>query len=442
MKSKKNSSPRQGVVLVVVLVIMAIMSALVYSMTSRILARRYRDQYLMDYQQARYACDSGLKYAMSIIETIDAELVPRPNEPDFSDMFMLTEDQYEEFMDAYAVEHPNFADEHSTKKESSFSFGGFLKNLLDDSDDANDVNDTNDVNDVNDLETEFDIEGYQITGPYGPVWPLVTEPIEIQVGTAKVKIEIEDENAKYPLTWALLNDRELQSQADAGFETFCQWSQIKESDISDLKMQLRNIQKQKEYKLTMKPIKVTQPAKEKKIRSTRSSRRRRGRSSRRSSRSKATTKTRANVGHTADFAKLLHSPLVDTQPFLITKDDQGQKKDPAAKYISFWGTEKVNINTAPRHVLEAAFSFGGDSAAIAEDVITQRQTKPFKDANDLDENLYGFSDSLEQSKKFIIFQSRIFRVKVTATSGNATASSAAGIVKDEKNAQMIGIISD
>ena len=432
-KSNNNRTPHQGIVLVVVLVIMVVMSSLVYAMTSRILARRHRDRYLMNYQQARYACDSGLKYALSIIETTKAELIARPNEPDFSDMFMLTEDQYEEFMEAYIVENPDFSGQQKTKSNSQFSFGNLFKKFL---------GDANDANDVNNLEPApaFDSEAYQITGPYGSVWPLIVEPIEIQVGTAKVKIEIEDENAKYPLTWALLNDKDLKSQADAGFETFCQWSQIEEADISDLKIQLREVKKQKEYKLKMKPIRVTQTTDKKNKQPVRRTRGRK--SSRRRPQPKTVGKTRAAIGHTADFAKLFHSPLVDMQPLLINEDWQGVKKDPAAKYISFWGTEKVNINTAPRHVLEAAFSFGGDAAAIADEVIEKRKTRPFKKVEELEENIYGYSDSIKQSKNFILFKSRIFRVKVTATNGNATASSAAGVIRNGSRAQIIGVISD
>jgi len=35
-----------------------------------------------------------------------------------------------------------------------------------------------------------------------------------------VKIEIEDENAKYPLNWALLADEKLKPLAETGFATF------------------------------------------------------------------------------------------------------------------------------------------------------------------------------------------------------------------------------
>jgi hypothetical protein len=40
-----------------------VLTGLVYGLVSRISLVRHRQQYMIDYQNARYACDSGMKYA-------------------------------------------------------------------------------------------------------------------------------------------------------------------------------------------------------------------------------------------------------------------------------------------------------------------------------------------------------------------------------------------
>jgi hypothetical protein len=121
--------------------------------------------------------------------------------------------------------------------------------------DINDVNDlggigdANNIDDVNDAgldEIGFadfnDFSSLTIRGPYGPPWPLVTEPVEFEVGSAKVRIEIEDENAKYPLGWTVLSDKDKQvkREAEIGFEIFSELMELDAGQDSPLITQLEN----------------------------------------------------------------------------------------------------------------------------------------------------------------------------------------------------------
>ncbi|GAI65360.1 unnamed protein product, partial [marine sediment metagenome] len=81
----------------------------------------------------------------------------------------------------------------------------------------------------------------------------ITEPVEFEVGSAKVRIEIEDENAKYPLGWALLNDKAVQREAQAGFETFCEMTGLDAEQIDSLKSELKEIRQIKPFALDFKP---------------------------------------------------------------------------------------------------------------------------------------------------------------------------------------------
>jgi hypothetical protein len=93
-------------------------------------------------------------------------------------------------------------------------------------------------------------------------------------------------------------------------------------------------------------------------------------------------------------------------------------------------------------VLEAAFTLGGDTDLIAEEIIQRRRIKPFTDIEELRRELFRFSNSIEKCEKFITTVSSVFTIKVTAASGVAKASAVIGITRDEKNKiQKIAVIS-
>ncbi len=412
-----------GIVLLITLVLLVILSTLGYTLTSRVAAQRHRSHYLIDYQTARYACDSAVKYALAALEDINSpQLIERSNEPDFSDLFALDEVEYKEFLEKWAEE--------------------FRLRESNDIENANDVNGMNDFDDIDEV-NEADPNSFEIRGPYGPPWPFITKPAEFEIASAKVKIEIEDENAKYPIGWALLEDKKVRREAEAGFEIFCEWMDVNDFQIDDLESQLEEIYEIKPFKMDFKPIKPPKP-------------KRRARHSRRGSRRKKTSQrtSRQNakavktisvdeqvVQQSADFSKLLHSSLIDidvlAKPTIISEE----RKESALKYMGMWGSRKVNINTAPRHVLEATFVFGGDEVEIAEEIIQRRREKVFEDIDDLKKALFRYSVSVEKCKKYITTVSTVFTIKVTAISGVAKASTIIAIQKNGKKIKKIAAIS-
>ncbi|HEC02357.1 MAG TPA: hypothetical protein ENI81_02375, partial [Phycisphaerales bacterium] len=58
---------RRGVVLLVTLVLLIVLSTLGYTLSSRVAAQRHRNQYIIDYTAARYACDSAVRYAIATL---------------------------------------------------------------------------------------------------------------------------------------------------------------------------------------------------------------------------------------------------------------------------------------------------------------------------------------------------------------------------------------
>ena len=427
--------------LLVTLVILVVLSTLGYTLSSRVAAQRHRDQYIVDYCKARYGCDSAVKYALATLEEIDPQLISRPNEPDFSDLFILNEAEYQAFLEQWSIElQPARAD--SDKNSNNMIDVNDLSNM----DAFNDIDGVNDIGlDESGIAYFYDLNTLTIPGPYGPPWPFVTGPVEFEVGSARVRIEIEDENAKYPLGWALLDNKQVKREAETGFETFCELMGLDAEQIESLKKELTEIGEIKPFKLDFKPITRSvkaPPTTSRSGSSSASSSRRTG--IRRVPRMRTVRKTipvsKQIAEQTTHFAKLFHSSLIDTEG--LARPYMEGRKESALKYMGMWGSSKVNINTAPRHILEAAFIFGGDEVVIAEEIIRQRQIEPFANIEDLKKTLFRYSASIGKCEKYITTSSKFFTIKVTAVSGVAKASTVIAITKNGKEVQRIAVIND
>lgn len=425
----QNSQKRRGIVLLVTLVLLVVLATLGYTLTTRVAAQRHRNQYIIDYSNARYACDSALKYAVASLEDIQPTLISRPNEPDFSDVFTLTKTEYEELLNQWLTQRALTA-EGSADNEGVADFNDIEP--LDAISDANDMNDVNDVNDIgydpNAVVSFGDTDSATIRGPYGPAWPYVVEPMEVEIGSAKVRIEIEDENAKYPIGWALLNDPGLQRQTEAGFEVFCEWMMLERDEIELLKDQLNAIGQLKPFKLQFKPIRKTVRIRSKTQRRTRLTR-------------KTISPADQAANQNADFARLFHSSLLDTE--LLARPYMEGREESALKYLGMWASRTVNINTAPRHVLEAAFTFGSlsDAPEIAQEIIQNRRIQPFTDVDDLKNMFPAYADTIRECEQYITTASRFFTIRVTAISGVAEASAVVAITKEGNKIKEVAVIS-
>jgi len=417
-------------VLLITLVLLVVFSVVAYRLTMRVTLQRHRNQYLIDYQAARYACDSAVKYALATLQDIQPRLVARPNEPDFSDLFRITEEEYQAMLEERAAQiaaaSQNSADVNRLAGlydgPSAVVPGAGLA-----------AHSPNDSNQAGGLDRASDSNEVFIRGPYGPPWPLIAKPKKLQIGTAAVTVEIEDENAKYPLSWALLQDKETEDEVEASFESFCEWMALDPAEVEALSAQLEQVAKLKPWKFERKGVAVVS----KKIVATGTRRGSRRRTTKTVSQTKRTIP--ATV-HVADLAKLLHSPLLDTETLARPTIVSQSRKESALKYMGLWGSERVNINTAPRQVLEGAFTFGGNQVAIADDIIRLRRIKPFKNIEELKQALFGYSDSIDKCAKYITTESDFFTIRVTAVSGAAKASAVIAVERQGDRVQKIAVL--
>jgi len=432
---RQGEGSRRGVILLITLVILVILATLGYTLSAKVAARRHRDQYIIDYGQAKYACVSALKCSLASVKNLQPDLISRPNDPDFSDVFAMSEEEYQALLTEYGL---NVATD-----ESEWADGRTDPNELrrQDSDDFNDFNDAG-----FDLPFDSESEPATVPGPYGPAWPLVAEPLTLDIGSARVTVEMEDENAKYPLGWALIDDEKLKPLADTGFVTFCEWMGYGRKGIDSLLDDLGRVGELRTFKTEFKPVTQT-PKPQSNLRSRVSSRT----SSSRKTPVRRTTAARKTVSaaeqierQSADFARLFHSSLVDTELLARPSIVSESRSESAMRYLSRWGTRNVNINTAPRQVLEAALTFGSvaDAPKIAEAIIQQRRVQPFADIEEAKKIVFQYSDSIEKAKDFLTTTSTVYLVRVTATSGLATVRAVAAVNKEGDKVKEIGVISD
>lgn len=441
------------------LVALVVLSGLVYGLVSRISLVRHRQQYMIDYQNARYACDSGMKYAMNTLNTIQLRLIDRKDEPDFSDLFIKDKAEYEQYLADWALYKAQLemqaAAEEGTDEPIPSSSGGLdkdlfkgLTNLIKTGTSTKDPNSL-----ASDAETESmdaaslaDPNSVTIPGPYGPPWPLIIEPIEFELGVAKISVEIADENAKLPLVWSFTDDSEVRRAAGDSTDLFCEWMQMSRDQIADLRQRLDVIAGKKAFSLKPKAVTVTVPT---------------PRVSRTASRTTATTpgqdskgaegrtpqtttinvrQQRTPTANSSDFVRLLTSSLIDLESLAQPLPNTGKRYEAPIKYLGLWGATQVNINTAPRQVLEAAFMFGGNYVEIADGIIKQRREKPFKDTDELQDKLYTYGESIRKALPYITTKSNCLTIKVTARCGAATASSIAAVLKADKTIQTIAMV--
>ncbi|MCK5172674.1 MAG: general secretion pathway protein GspK [Planctomycetes bacterium] len=444
----------RGVALMLTLVVLIILTAIVYPLTSRLAMVRHRQQYTIDYQKARYARDSAMKYILTRVKTIKFDLANRLNDPDFSDLFTLDKGEYQQLLEEWTevkalqalekfeqeqLEEARLEAEHvgpfarkpkekERGKDSLDNFMDFFENI--------NYSDPNYFDESGEL--ILDPNMIIIPGPYGPEWPYVIEPIEFEIGQAKITITIEDENAKMPLTWAITSDKNVGRLATDALRTFCEWMQMDSFQMDDLYGQLEDIAEHKKFSIVLRPItsKQTVSVKPPVSKTTAS----RSRVIRRPTTSTIVRQTRPAIAHTADFARLLHSSMLDLEELARPVPATGDRRESALKYLALWGSQKVNINTAPRHVLEAAFTFGGYPTQIADEVIRRRKEKPFKTVSDLTSEIYGYSDAIRKATPYLTTTSTFFSIRVTVSCGSSKTSSVATIVKKDKDIQRIAMI--
>jgi len=443
----------RGIVLVVVLMILVVLTALTTALTLRIKQSRRRADYGINYQEARYACDSALKYVLAVLPDQQYRVVSREGLPDFSDLFWLPQEDYAAYLQNWMdtaeedklqqVLDLSGLSEEDSQPEKEPSLAELLAKLV------RRMTDPNAGMEAEAAPTRAPINPLKlkVPGPYGVPWPLVSKPIELTLGECAVTIEIEDENAKMPLGWAVSSNK----AAQAALTTFCEWMSMEPEEIEDLQKQCKQIQEQKTFVIDPQPILIKSrlsstaaPAAGASPASSplRTSRQLPGRSAQQTTQtaSQSSDVLRPAIANAADFGKLFHSSLLDLESLGRSRRDTGDRNESPLRYLALWGSQEININTAPRQVLEAAFTLTGEPKKIADAIIQQRQSKPFKTLNELIELLPEETQQIRAATPYLTTQSSFFQIRITSCCGNARCMAAATVFKDQKKVETLAVL--
>jgi type II secretory pathway component PulK len=140
---------------------------------------------------------------------------------------------------------------------------------------------------------------------------------------------------------------------------------------------------------------------------------------------------------------LFHSPLLDREFLARPLPDTGERIESPLKYLSLWGAQRVNINTAPRHVLLAALEIAADSfefPELAQAIIERRQEKPFTKLDELKELGDLDTDTMRRLNSYLTTTSTFFKIRIDSRSGNARSSAVATVVREGRNTQVLAIL--
>jgi len=452
---------RRGLVLALALVVLVVLASAVAILSARVFSARHRQQYIIDYQQARYGMDSALKYMLAVMPGRQFTPIVRAGAPDFSDLFWMTRQEYDQYIANWAAQATPEQIEKYTRKAPAASLQPesqsgvadalqqLIRKMLDIQPPSADANEFA-ASDYGQQTVSFDPNQIEIPGPYGPRWPYVIEPIEIEIGSAKVRITIEDENAKMPLSWGAVAGKLADNrQAKASIDTFTEWMQMDKERADELVGQLDEIGKKKVFTPNPSPILLqaaTSPAvpqqqqQQGRFVTRRSYRRPQQPPAPPPQSREQTLKERPAVVHATDFAKLFHSSLLDSESLSRPQPDRVFEDESCAKYLSLWGSQRVNINTAPRQVLEAAFTFGGRAEELAEKIIEARREKPFPTIAVLRDTFYGDLDAIGRVQNYIDTRSNFFSIHIESASGAARVWAVATVIKEREQMQLLAVM--
>ena len=433
-----------GFALLVTVIVLVVLASLTAGLATQLTMAKRRQQYMIEYQRARYGLDSGIKYIISEMPLSSFLYKPRQDKPDFSDLFWMDQEDYNLFVAGWAETATDEQIESVLKADAAMvqepldtaSLLGKLSSLFGGSDSEPNVPEIDEDEQM--YVVEIDPNDIEVPGPYGFPWPYAAEPIEMEIGSCEVTITIEDENAKMPLSWLVTKYEKTDKRSQYALKRFGEWMLMGSDEIEDLQTQCEEIREKKEFKLNAGPI-ITK--KTTKTSTRRTANRRRRTRKKTTATKKTTTKKRPAIAHTTDFAKLFHSSMLNSETLAVPVIETEDRVENALKYLGIWGSQHVNINTAPRHVLEAALTFSADDPeGLAEMIIEQRREKAFVKIDEIKE-LGGLdTESFNKLKKYITTVSTFFKVTVTSRASNVRSRAVLTIVKEGRKAETLMVL--
>lgn len=257
-----------------------------------------------------------------------------------------------------------------------------------------------------------------------PEWPpYVIDRQTMDIGEAKVTIEIHDENAKWPLLWVLRPPYKTGARESLG-DALQDWARACGAD-SILGVQTLRLAETVGSGLDLPPaeyeIDPNNASSGANSQNQTSSSRRKGRSRNRKRTTYSQQMAEQEKRHQmmGVFAELWHDQL---RRNLDYKDLTKHLRDQDYAYadsLSSWGASQININTAPPDLLADIFGPLGLTKDMANVIAEKRKTQPFNNPAELSDTISLNTQQVEAISRLCVVETDTYSVHVIAQLGRA-----------------------
>lgn len=367
---------RRGITLLITLMVLVVLASVIVVFQSDAAVQIRSSQHRLDRQQCRYAAESGFVIGAELVRQYLREpLAVVPAEAP-AEAEMPEEGLEEGLTDPNQLPEPN-----------SFSEEAFI---------------------LPELEEEK-----------LPSFVLMRR--KIKVAEAEVEIEIHDENAKWPMFWMLsspFDTDKAYANSEKAFLDFSSKLDVGNSDAKVIGRRARELSRN--LKVPSAPLQISKKARAQNIS-------RRGRRVNYADKIKAFKDRYAIMG---SFASIWHNNRKDDEDLEFLEEPLPEMPGKVRDYLSMWGTNKINLNTASDELLEAAFKGFGLNAKQVESIIEYRTEQPFRNTGNLND-VGGMSiETINNVRGLCVVRSDTFSVYVKARVGRIEYRLVGGVYSD------------
>jgi len=253
---------------------------------------------------------------------------------------------------------------------------------------------------------------------------------ELAVGEAEVTIEIQDENAKWPVLW-LLRSPFRGNDAQKEFLNYAKQMGYATTDARRAVKLVKEIGRKIEKVLPPPEVKVEARK--------RAGNRRRRRFMSYDKRLKEEQNRREVMG---EFARQWQEALDADEDFQVLQQSLPDKANGFNDFLGIWGSNFININTTSPEILESAFSSLGMTRDKAEAIVTFRETTLFRNKNEL-HNVQGLEKKMvTKLLPLITVKSDSYSVYVTARLGRTEYNLIGSVYNYKGRVRFLSLIED
>ncbi|MBN2210326.1 MAG: general secretion pathway protein GspK [Sedimentisphaerales bacterium] len=267
---------------------------------------------------------------------------------------------------------------------------------------------------------------------------------EFKIGRADVVVEIHDENAKFPMVWFLSTPYQGGRQVRKLDDSLDIWSEAVGANYE------QSSQAQKLLGSLAGKVNVPRPmiiidlsSRDEDIQSSGD---RRTPARRRSTRRRMTYSQRleeAKKRHEAMgvFADLWCKEMSANEDYEDLRRPCDDDEYTLSNYLSIWGADAVNINTASEELIYSVFEPFGVTKEMARGIVERRREKPFTNTGEITQALQlgNRNLSIDLSRLFVT-EADTYSLHVTATLGRAQARMQGGLFKHRGRMYNLSVI--